>query len=496
MPQNYITLSRSKLYELVWTKPVTELARDFGISDVALAKRCRAINIPLPPRGYWARVAAGQKLKRPALPPFGTSSPAKRTSGAPEARERPQSASPAHLPSYVTTRGADGRPSDEPTVNFDPDRTTPGTSPVISSADTVLPTVGVAPTTSLADATDIVKRTARHYKHPNRADLTFTRGEAQGPILHVAVAPETLERALLFADTFLKAAAEQGWHLVPPEEPEPSRYGYSSAPKPSPTGPQFAELEIDGKRIQFQIEERYELRDLPFTATELARQKRDPYFRPERRTETVWSGRLRFKRPRPDYCYHLDGKSWFETKTRTLDVLIPRILADLRAVAARMQEVDEQRERERLEEERQERLRKEFAERREANVKFIYELARQAGAWHRAQFLRRYVRAARRALGAESITLDLKGQPTDFLAWAEHYIDQLDPLSATDHDSDLTPERTYYSDSDRDRLQGELRRLSGHTWDRASKLVAEPTESDDDPTADEDDPDEYWDDED
>jgi hypothetical protein len=32
--------------------------------------------------------------------------------------------------------------------------------------------------------------------------------------------------------------------------------------------------------------------------------------------------------------------------------------------------------------------------------------------------LRRYVRAARRALGAESITLDLDGKPMDFLAWA------------------------------------------------------------------------------
>ena len=38
MRQNYITLPRSKLYELVWSKPVVELAKEFGISDVALAK--------------------------------------------------------------------------------------------------------------------------------------------------------------------------------------------------------------------------------------------------------------------------------------------------------------------------------------------------------------------------------------------------------------------------------------------------------------------------
>ncbi len=87
--------------------------------------------------------------------------------------------------------------------------------------------------------------------------------------------------------------------------------------------------------------------------------------------------------------------------------------------------------------------------------------------------------------------MNLQGQPMDFIAWAEHYVDQLDPLSATDHDPDLMPERTYYSDNDRDRLQGELRRLSGHTWERAMKLIAEPPDSHSD-LEDEDEDDEDW----
>lgn len=62
------TLSREDLYELVWSKPVRELALDFGISDVALAKRCRRLGIPIPGRGYWARVDAGQQPYRPKLP--------------------------------------------------------------------------------------------------------------------------------------------------------------------------------------------------------------------------------------------------------------------------------------------------------------------------------------------------------------------------------------------------------------------------------------------
>jgi hypothetical protein len=43
------------------------LAQRYGISDVALKKRCKKHGIPTPGLGYWARVAAGQKMKRPAL---------------------------------------------------------------------------------------------------------------------------------------------------------------------------------------------------------------------------------------------------------------------------------------------------------------------------------------------------------------------------------------------------------------------------------------------
>jgi len=42
-----VTLSREDLYELAWSKPMSELARDFGTSDVALAKRCRRLGIPV-----------------------------------------------------------------------------------------------------------------------------------------------------------------------------------------------------------------------------------------------------------------------------------------------------------------------------------------------------------------------------------------------------------------------------------------------------------------
>jgi hypothetical protein len=64
-------LSREELYELVWAKPAIELAKEFGISDVAIAKTCKRLNVPKPTAGYWRKLETGQKPKRPALPRAG-----------------------------------------------------------------------------------------------------------------------------------------------------------------------------------------------------------------------------------------------------------------------------------------------------------------------------------------------------------------------------------------------------------------------------------------
>ncbi|MEZ5277082.1 MAG: hypothetical protein R3F07_11930 [Opitutaceae bacterium] len=62
-------LTRQELYEKVWESPGIRLAEEFGVSDVAIAKRCRKLSVPRPPPGYWAKIAAGHRIKRPALPP-------------------------------------------------------------------------------------------------------------------------------------------------------------------------------------------------------------------------------------------------------------------------------------------------------------------------------------------------------------------------------------------------------------------------------------------
>lgn len=62
------TLTREQLYDLVWSEPMRRLAKQIGVSDVAIAKHCRKLGVPVPERGYWNKLQAGKPVTKTALP--------------------------------------------------------------------------------------------------------------------------------------------------------------------------------------------------------------------------------------------------------------------------------------------------------------------------------------------------------------------------------------------------------------------------------------------
>jgi len=62
------TFTRQEIFEKVWAMPMKKLAPEIGVTDSGLAKACRKANIPLPPRGFWAKKEAGKKVNKPSLP--------------------------------------------------------------------------------------------------------------------------------------------------------------------------------------------------------------------------------------------------------------------------------------------------------------------------------------------------------------------------------------------------------------------------------------------
>lgn len=63
-----VRVEREELHEMIWQKPITELAEKYGLSYSEMRSICTRMNIPRPPYGYYARSVKEEKTP---LPPAG-----------------------------------------------------------------------------------------------------------------------------------------------------------------------------------------------------------------------------------------------------------------------------------------------------------------------------------------------------------------------------------------------------------------------------------------
>jgi len=66
-------ISRQELFQQIWETPISLLSQKYGISDVGLAKICKRMDIPRPPRGYWNKLKVGKAPPKPQLGPISDS---------------------------------------------------------------------------------------------------------------------------------------------------------------------------------------------------------------------------------------------------------------------------------------------------------------------------------------------------------------------------------------------------------------------------------------
>jgi hypothetical protein len=447
-----LTLTREDLYELVWSKPTVELAKDFGVSDVGLAKRCRKLGIPIPGRGYWARVDAGQTSYRPKLPKR------KEKYHDTQALSLPRS-QPVEEAGDTTGTGL-GLPDDAERLGI----------------RARIAAIEVTPSASVVEAHLVVKRTAWHLKHPRRGELTFGRGEKSGCVVPIAVSADALDRALLVADTLLRATEALGWSFAaPPPPPVPDASGgYGRRPlvvesAPSPTEVR-GELLVDGERVAFQIEERYREEKCEPTAAELAREKREYRYAAPRKIREA-TGKLRIVRLDTYGAYGGPVRqTWYDRKGRRIEDQLKDVLIgfhELSLSSKSRRKDDERKAREHAETAKRQ---EELEARQAASTKLIEQLEADAGAWHRARFLRRYIRAARRRLAA-ALSAKFMNSTVSFFDWAEEYVNQLDPLHPRPRAEDFESDDSGHHSSGR--AEDSLARLLGNEWEVAYKIGAD-----------------------
>jgi len=314
-----LTLDRQTLYDLVWSKPAAYLAADYGLSDVALVRLCRSLDVPKPPRGYWAKVKRGRKLPHPPLPP---DSMATRT--------------------HVVVRPRRERlPRPEPST----------------------PAPGIPVADALRRPHPLVAHTAAAFKgvKPDSNGLLFPYGHGT---LRVHVSEATRDRALRIMDALLKALEQRGYDI-----------GITTG------GPRETIVTVDGERLAVRMRE-HQLR-VPHVMTPDEKRTflaygQEPYWKFDHKP----SGKLRIGIVRPDYriteATFSDGKRRpLECQVGDIVASLESIAARLqreqveRAEAQRRyQEEARRREEERrcleVEEKRFERLREDAAHWREA----------------------------------------------------------------------------------------------------------------------------------
>ena len=447
-----LTLRREDLYELVWSKPMLELAKDFGISDVALAKRCRGLGIPVPGRGYWARVEAGQTPHRPVLP--------KRESQWHDARALtvapPEGA--CRAPASVTSgeEGAGGAEATEVLARI--------------ARYTVIATA------SLAGCLPAVKRAAMRARHPEQSQLTFERGQRVGPCVAVETTGPALDRALRLADTLLRACEALGWRFDDPKALKPTLDGHAdtaptgaASPGASTSEPRIGQLLVEGELVDFKIEERFRDEPCTPTAAQLQREKGEYRYRAPR-TQRLATGALRVIQLDPYPTYRSPGRrTWYDHRGKLVETQIADILRGFYQLALSIRARRAKAEAAARTREEQARRQAEAEARREAHQKLIAQLERDAGAWHRARYLRRYLHAAQRALGSQRLPAAFQEARGDFLTWAQQYLDQLDPLTPEARTGEFAADAPVYYRSDLDRLKDSFARLCGADWARSFK---------------------------
>ncbi len=366
--------TREKLYDLVWSESVSKLAARLGISDRGLAKACARANVPVPGRGYWAKLQHGAKVNRPPLPLA--------VAGTQEIFEVRRG-----------LRKSDLRPLPPEVVEEIAKESTPGRKIVVSR--------------DLSRSHPIV-----------RALLEAGQGETQ----HGAIAPygvalprqrltKSERRRLRILSALLKAFEARGYKVV--ADPEDHHH---------------LAVMVGQDKVEFTLTFRQRQIRVPLSPQEKAEwlnAMTGRQFRQEQQVTDDLVFRIRsvwFPDPRVK-------KEWADKPNRPLEDQLSNIVAGMIAAAAVQREhrIDQEEEARRRREQELERQKRQEAE--EAEAQRFEELVRQVGRWRQANEIRMYVKTIN-ASARKARRGDNKTALQEWATWALRHADRIDPTVA------------------------------------------------------------------
>lgn len=376
MRQQKVRVGREELYEEVWAEPITIIAARYNLSDVGMAKVCRRMEIPLPGRGYWAKVRAGQSVKKmPLLPPTANSD---------------LFVEVTYLSDQEVSSKLEAKSNRQltPVEHIDVDAVLSNPHPLIKAAQ---------------------KRLLM------KSGWNDERGIRKAPteVLNIAVTLDSLDRALRLMDALLKHLMNRGVTIS-----IDSSRGHTT-------------LAVDGVEVLLSISEQTRRVDHVVTPEEKAKLGQQ-----SRRTSTSWSPNY-FSLFLPKYDFHPTGiltiavESWGtknckDTNNTRLEERLGEVVRNVFEVAKLRKEWELERAREAEESRRAAERYKRASQRLEDEKKALEKLESDATNFQRSCRIKAYVHAVEEsALAAGSMSSDLE----NWIAWAKLKADWLNPVN-------------------------------------------------------------------
>jgi hypothetical protein len=391
MNDKSIILTREQLYEKVWSQPVWSLAKEWGLSDVGLAKICKKHNIPRPGLGYWRRKQLGYSVKQVPLP---------KGDGADVIEIARYRANPRIFDEEQAQEGREKGAVEEGIENR----------------------IVVAET--LDDPHPLIVRTEKNLRGAKKDERGFLTAKAKG-CLSVVSAPVSVERAMRIMDALIKALEPRGMRVRIEDGDHKSHIGsawhqwwYSTYL--SKTLDERTIVSVLGEDLDICLSEQIDRRERQPTPKEI---KEHPWYRPPV-YEYHPTGRFSL------YILNLEGirHTWSDTDKKRLEDLLNSFVKGLikAAVYVRAKRLEREKE-EREREERRRKIEEAKRLRREEEQKLKI-LDQHVSNWHQSQRIRQYVEAFREAALRKHGTIDPGSDIDKWITWAIQQADRVDPL--------------------------------------------------------------------
>lgn len=382
---------REKLYNEVWDEPVYIVAKRYGVSNVMIKKICKKMNIPVPPPGYWARLQAGQKMKKTPLP----------------SHKGPNTVRGSRSDSTEITSKESHKPEEIMPLAFldesERQRVIEVTSEIQAQEELRRSHV------LIREHRDEMKERRKRERERNRSCFYGSSNyrnqqEKDKNVLAISVSKNSTDRAYRILNQFIRTLEELNCNVIVDEKD-----GLSYAI-------------VRNEKLQLSLTEPNKRIQHVITPQEEARQAKDKYFTPPK-YDYVNSGEFTFTLNSP----FVSKRDYRDTKTKSLESQLREIIIDLFEASERIRlaRVEREREEERRRQEAERRHR--LAQLQQEEMEDVEALENEISDWHKAARIREYVAAVEKALEKEA-DQEVRESTLKWIKWAKDKADWYDPI--------------------------------------------------------------------